>query len=93
MKGYPDYEFFKLDRPADRVLRITMSRGKVNAMNYQMHHDLTTIWPLVDADPDTSCAILPQKGARSRQAAISTTKSASSTTTTIASRCGKMGGT
>jgi enoyl-CoA hydratase len=62
MKGYPDYEFFKLDRPVDRVLRITMSRGKVNAMNYQMHHDLTTIWPLVDTDPDTSCAILAAEG-------------------------------
>lgn len=25
---YPEYESLKLDRPADRILRITMSRGK-----------------------------------------------------------------
>ena len=29
---YPAYQSLKLDRPADQVLRITMSRGKINAM-------------------------------------------------------------
>jgi enoyl-CoA hydratase len=62
LKGYPKYDFFKLDRPAERVLRVTMTRGKVNAMNYQMHHDLATIWPLVDADPKTSCVLLAADG-------------------------------
>ena len=62
MKGYPDYANLKLDRPAEGVLRVTMSRGKVNSMDYQMHHDLTTIWPLIDADPDTSVAILTGEG-------------------------------
>ena len=30
---YPAYQSLKLDRPADQVLRITMSRGKINAMD------------------------------------------------------------
>jgi len=42
---YPDYAGLKLDRPANGALRITMSRDKVNSMDFQMHQDLTAIWP------------------------------------------------
>jgi hypothetical protein len=34
--AYPPYESLRLDRPADRVLRITMSRGKMNAMDLRL---------------------------------------------------------
>src|SRR4051812_30676105 len=59
---YPNYSSLKLDRPAPRVLRVTMSRGKMNAMDYDMHHDLTEIWKLIDKDPDVSAAILTGEG-------------------------------
>ena len=62
MKDYPNYEGLKLDRPDTGVLRITLSRGKANAMDYQMHHDLTSIWPLIDQDPQTSAVILTGAG-------------------------------
>jgi enoyl-CoA hydratase/carnithine racemase len=62
MSKYPDYEGLKLDRPRDRVLRVTLARGKANAMDYRMHHDLTTIWPLIDEDPDISAVILAGQG-------------------------------
>jgi enoyl-CoA hydratase len=59
---YPDYEGLKLDRPREHVLRITLSRGKANAMDYQMHHDLATIWPLIDRDPQTSVVVITGAG-------------------------------
>jgi enoyl-CoA hydratase len=59
---YPEYASLKLDRPADRVLRITMVRGKINAMDFELHHDLTAIWPLIDKDPGTSAVILTGAG-------------------------------
>ncbi len=59
---YPNYTGLKLDRPAAGVLRITMSRGKVNSMDFAMHHELTEIWPRIDADPDTRAVILTGEG-------------------------------
>lgn len=59
---YPEYESLKLDRPADRILRITMSRGKMNAMDFDMHHAISEIWRHVEEDPDTSVAILTGAG-------------------------------
>jgi enoyl-CoA hydratase len=59
---YPEYESLKLDRPADRVLRITLSRGRMNAMDFAMHRDLGSIWRLIDADPEISSVILGGEG-------------------------------
>ena len=59
---YPDYAGLKLDYPAPRVLRVTISRGKINAMDFELHHDLTTIWPIIDKDPDVSAVILTGAG-------------------------------
>jgi enoyl-CoA hydratase len=59
---YPAYESLKLDYPAERVLRITMSRGKVNAMNYRLHKDIASIWRLVDRDMDVNAAIVTGEG-------------------------------
>ncbi len=60
---YPKYESLQLDYPAPRVLRIKLSRGKVNAMDYQLHKDIADIWRLVDRDPDISVAIVTGDGA------------------------------
>lgn len=59
---YPEYPSLKLSWPAERVLGITMCRGKINAMDFQMHHDLTEIWPLIDADPRVSAVLLTGAG-------------------------------
>ena len=60
--NYPHYESLVLDRPADGVLRITLSRGAMNGMDYRMHNDLAEVWRLVDDDPQTSVAIVTGQG-------------------------------
>ncbi len=59
---YPNYAGLKLDRPAPGVLRVTMSRGKMNTMDFEMHHDLTEIWKLIEEDPETRSIILTGEG-------------------------------
>jgi len=59
---YPTYNALKLDRPADRVLRITMDRGKMNAMDFEFHHSMTTIWQHIEDDPSVSAVILTGEG-------------------------------
>ena len=59
---YPEYASLKLDWPAERVLRMTMSRGKMNAMDFDLHHDLAGIWRLIDADPNVGAVIITGAG-------------------------------
>ena len=59
---YPAYESLKLDRPAEQVLRITMSRGRMNAMDYDFHHAMTTIWQRIEDDPSVSAVIITGDG-------------------------------
>jgi enoyl-CoA hydratase len=59
---YPDYANLKLDWPADHVLRITLSRGKVNSMDYDLHHDIAQIWRIIDRDPEVNAVIVTGAG-------------------------------
>jgi enoyl-CoA hydratase len=59
---YPEYESLRLDRPEPHVLRITMERGKMNSLDFQMHQDLGSIWRLIDADPAVSAVVIGGKG-------------------------------
>jgi enoyl-CoA hydratase len=59
---YPDYKGLKLDWPLERVLRVTIARGPMNSMDYELHHDLGGIWRLIDADPQVSVVILTGEG-------------------------------
>jgi enoyl-CoA hydratase len=60
---YAAYERLLLDRPAARVLRVTMSNaGKLNAADHKMHGELAGIWRDIDADPDISAVILTGAG-------------------------------
>jgi enoyl-CoA hydratase len=59
---YPAWQSLKLDRPAEQVLRITMSRGKMNAMDFEFHHSMTTIWQHIEDDPSVSAVILTGEG-------------------------------
>ncbi|HET6970535.1 MAG TPA: enoyl-CoA hydratase/isomerase family protein [Phenylobacterium sp.] len=61
---YARYQRLKFDRPADGVLRITMSNpGRLNSADAIMHRELAEIWRDVDADPAVRCAILTGEGA------------------------------
>ena len=54
--AFPSLEF---DRPADRVLRITLrTPGKLNAVGAAMHGQLAAVWPAVSADPDTRAVLV-----------------------------------
>ncbi len=59
---YAAFDRLKFDRPAPRVLRVTLDRGKANEMDYRMHHQLATVWEAIDGDPDTSVSILTGAG-------------------------------
>ncbi len=60
---YASYSRFEFDRPAPRVLRITMNRpDSLNAADLEMHGDLARIWRDVDDDPEVSAAILRGAG-------------------------------
>ena len=42
---YADYERLKFDRPAERVLRITLEQvGKLNAIDAVAHEELAYVW-------------------------------------------------
>lgn len=60
---YAAYRHLQFDRPAPRVLRITMDRpGRLNAADHGMHTELARVWRTVDEDPDVSVAILRGAG-------------------------------
>jgi enoyl-CoA hydratase len=59
---YPEYEHLRLDWPEERILRITLARGKMNAMDFQLHHDLGEIWSLIDKDPQVNCVVVTGAG-------------------------------
>jgi enoyl-CoA hydratase len=59
---YPEYESIRLDRPEPHVLRVMMERGKMNSLDFQMHRDLSSIWRLIDADPEVCAVVIGGKG-------------------------------
>ncbi len=57
--AYAGYERLRFDRPASRVLRVTMDgAGRFNPADAVMHDELSRVWKDIDADPDISAAIL-----------------------------------
>ncbi|WP_250282423.1 enoyl-CoA hydratase-related protein, partial [Frankia sp. CiP1_Cm_nod2] len=59
---YPGYESLELDWPEPHVLRVTLSRGRMNALDFQMHRDLGAIWRLIDEDTEVSAVVLAGRG-------------------------------
>jgi enoyl-CoA hydratase len=59
---YARYTRLVFDRPHERVLRITMANGRMNAADAAMHGELAEIWRDVDADTSVNCAILTGAG-------------------------------
>jgi len=59
---YPAYKNLELDWPAERVLRVTIARGKMNSMDYELHRDLGDIWTVIDRDPAVGAVLVTGKG-------------------------------
>lgn len=60
---YAGFQYLKFDRPAERVLRITLDRAEsMNSLNWEAHGELTKVWTIVDEDPDTNVAIIRGAG-------------------------------
>ena len=57
--AYADYKMLKLNRPEPGILEIVMGQeGKLSVADAQTHRELAEIWRDVDADPQTSVAII-----------------------------------
>ncbi len=50
------------DSPADRIVRVTMSGPGLNSADASMHSSLTTIWPVLDNDPDVDVMMIRGAG-------------------------------
>jgi enoyl-CoA hydratase len=60
---YAAYRRLKIDRPEERILRVTMDNPKrLNAADAAMHEELTRIWRDVDADASVSVVIIRGAG-------------------------------
>ena len=60
---YQSYTRISFDRPANRVLRMTLNRPeRLNALDAVGHKELTEVWREIDADPDVSAVILRGAG-------------------------------
>ncbi len=56
---YPDLRF---DRPAPKVLRITLDGPGLNAVDHAVHRQLADVWRTVDRDAGTHVALLQGAG-------------------------------
>lgn len=60
---YQGYQRLKFDYPAERILRITISRPeRLNALDAIGHRELTYVWREIDDDTDIDCVILTGEG-------------------------------
>jgi enoyl-CoA hydratase len=60
---YSKYTKFEFDRPAERVLRITLNNPKTyNSLDAVGHREFTYIWRDIDDDDEISAVILTGKG-------------------------------
>lgn len=60
---YQNYQAIEFDRPAERVLRLTLNRPeRMNALDSRGHAELADVWREIDSDPDVSAVILRGAG-------------------------------
>lgn len=56
---YAAFKHLKFDRPAERVLRITLDRPeRMNSLDWEAHGELTKVWLLADEDPEVNAIII-----------------------------------
>jgi enoyl-CoA hydratase len=59
---YAAFPHLKIDRPAERVLRITLDGPGLNAVDQDVHRELADVWLAVDRDPDANVALIQGAG-------------------------------
>ena len=59
---YDAFPHLRFDRPAERVLRITLDGPGLNAVDPDVHRELADVWLAVDRDPDTHVALIQGAG-------------------------------
>jgi enoyl-CoA hydratase len=60
---YANYSRLKIDRPSDRVLKVTFDRPETyNSVDAETHTQLTNIWRDINDDPDISAVIVTGAG-------------------------------
>jgi enoyl-CoA hydratase len=60
---YASYQHLKLDRQANGVMLVTLSRPEVlNAAHEEMHSELAAIWADISRDPETRVAVVTGAG-------------------------------
>ncbi|HVJ95665.1 MAG TPA: enoyl-CoA hydratase/isomerase family protein [Acidimicrobiia bacterium] len=59
---YAAFPNLRFDRPAPKVLRITLDAPGLNAVNPALHRELADVWLAVDRDPETNVALLQGEG-------------------------------
>lgn len=61
---YAKYESLKIERPLDRVIRVSFNRPqKMNALSMDDHRELVNVWRDIDEDRSVSAALLCGIGA------------------------------
>jgi enoyl-CoA hydratase len=59
---YGEFPHLQFDRPAERVLRITLDAPGLNAVDANVHRELADVWLAVDRDPHVNVALLQGAG-------------------------------
>lgn len=60
---YQGYQIIEFDRPAERVLRLTLNNPeRMNSLDSRGHAELTEVWREIDSDPDVSVVVLRGAG-------------------------------
>ena len=59
---YASFDALTFDRPAPKVLRITLDGPGLNSVGHDAHRQLADVWLAVDRDPDTHVALIQGAG-------------------------------
>lgn len=60
---YQNYDSIIFDRPAERILRLTLNKPeRMNALDSRGHAELANVWREIDSDPDVNAVVLRGAG-------------------------------
>jgi enoyl-CoA hydratase len=59
---YSGFSGLEFDRPEPGVLRMTIARGPMNSMDFDLHHSLVGVWDVMDRDPETRAVLVTGRG-------------------------------
>ena len=59
---YAEFPALRFDRPADKVLRLTLDGPGLNAVTPELHRQLADVWLAIDRDPDVHVALIRGEG-------------------------------